>query len=912
MELIYRLKGNEQLLLDNSENVWILEKGSVAVFATYLQGNYQANSLKPANYRRYLFSVEAGEALFGFSPDIISLLAVAIEPSELSQQNLADLISEDKENSQSNCCLESWIKKLRQTFINTYSGAELDWDSLLFKQQETNELAEKLATFHQYFCRYFHFQQQQEIEAAREQFAARQQLDRQVVGGALAKLATIIQPKAQLEVVSGNQPILVAMGAVGKAMGISISPDAGSEDLNRVKDPVEAIARASQIRTRCVTLESNWWRQENGPLLAYTQTDNHPVALLPIPGNRYILFNPVLGNRIPVNQAVASTLTPQAYTLYRPLPRIVKQALELFRFGTKGYHQDIRNLVIIGIIATSLGMVVPQGTRILIDNAIPDSDKLLLWQLALGMFALAFGQAAFSMSQGIIAVRVESAADATLQPAIWDRLLRLSPSFFRQYSAGDLANRALTVSNIRQKLSSGVQRTLLNGLFALLNLALMFTYSWQLALVGIGITLVAVSVTSISSILIVRKSRLQQEIDGELSGFVVQLINGVAKLRVAMAENRAFAAWAEKYSQRIRLKASFQQINDVVSVFNEALPLISSALLYGFAIAFMQMNQANQALQAMVTPEATSSMNPGSAMGAGTFLAFNSAFGIFLKGVTDLSNTLTDILDVVPMWERANPILHAQPEYTPNKTDPGRLIGRVGLENISFRYEKDGALVLNNINLHANPGEFVAIVGASGSGKSTILRLLLGFETPTKGEVRYDGKDLAELDLQAVRRQLGVVLQNGRINSGSIFDNIAAGALVSLSEVWEAVHMAGLTEDIEQMPMGIHTVISEGGSNISGGQRQRLLIARALVLKPKMIFFDEATSALDNRTQEVVTQSLDKLQATRIVIAHRLSSIRNADRIYVIADGQIIQVGNFTELLQQEGLFARLIARQME
>jgi NHLM bacteriocin system ABC transporter ATP-binding protein len=905
MELIYRLKGNEPLLLDDLEKVWIVQNGSIAVFATYIQNNSQTvdkHSLSPT-VRRYLFSVEAGEALFGLVTDNIGLLAVAIEPSELSQQVLSDVVLKNEKIAS---LVESWINHLRQIFSNSYSEAELGWNLLLAKPQNAVELAANLATFHQDFCRYFHFQSQQEIETAQQQFVAREQLNRQVVGGALAKLTTVLQPQKEVELLSSNKPILVAMGAVGRAMGITISPPAGSEDLSRVKDSVEAIARASQIRVRRVTLAQGWWQKDNGPLLAYTQADNHPLALLPTSGSRYILLNPVLGTRILVNKAIASTLAPIAYTFYRPLPKVVKQAVELLKFSIKGYEKDIISLVIVGILGTLLGMAVPQGTRILIDNAIPDSDKLLLWQLALAMFALAFGQSAFSMSQGIIAVRVESAADSTLQPAIWDRLLRLSPSFFRQYSSGDLALRALTVSNIRQKLSSGVQRTLLNGLFALLNLALMFAYNWQLALVGIGITFVAVSVTLVASILILRKSRIQQEIDGELSGLVVQLINGVAKLRVAMAENRAFATWAEKYSQRIQLKAGFQQINDVVSVFNEALPLISSALLYWFAITSIEMAQAMQ------TPEAATNMNSGSAISAGTFLAFNAAFGIFLRGVTDLSNTLTDILEVVPMWERANPILHAQPEYTPNKTDPSRLQGRIALENISFCYEQDGTSVLNNISLHANPGEFVAIVGPSGSGKSTILRLLLGFETPTTGKLYYDGKNLAELDLQAVRKQLGVVLQNGRISSGSIFDNITAGALVSRDEAWEAARMAGLAEDIEQMPMGIQTVISEGGSNISGGQRQRLLIARALVLKPKMIFFDEATSALDNRTQEIVTESLDKLQATRIVIAHRLSTIRNADQIYVIENGQIIQVGNFTNLLQQEGLFARLVARQME
>jgi len=918
MELLYRLKGNEPLLLNDPSQVWIVESGAIAVFATYLQDSSSVNINEGSltGDRHYLFTVEIGEALFGLAVDTIGLLAVALETSELSSKALVELRKES-EDSEITTLAQSWVNNLsqifnhqipnNQTFNQEYLADEMKQNLLLFKSTNSVELTAHLAAFHHDFCRYFHWLKQQEIEILQHQFQAREQLNRQIVGVALAKLGTILESQQQpIELFSHNNPILVAMGAVGREMGITISPPSQVENLNSVNDPVEAIARASQIRIRRITLGNGWWQKENGPLLAYTTAENYPVALLPTSGSRYILFNPVIGRRIPVNKVVAATLKPQAYIFYRPLPQVIKQALELFLFSTKGYEKDIASLVGVGILATLLAMVVPQGTRILIDNAIPDSDELLLWQLALALFALAFGQSAFSMSQGIIALRVESAADSTLQPAIWDRLLRLSPSFFREYSAGDLANRALTVSHIRQKLASGIQRTLLSGLFALLNLGLMFTYNWQLTIVGIGITFVAVLITSVSSFLILRKSRIQQELDGEISGFVVELINGVAKLRVAMAENRAFAAWVDKFSQRIKLKARFQEINDGVSVFNEALPLIASALLYWFAIASMEMAQSAQ------IQGTASHRNLANLITPGSFLAFNAAFGIFLKGVIDLSNTLTDILEIVPMWERANPILQAQPEYTPNKIDPGNLLGCVALDKISFRYKENNSLVLDNISLHANPGEFIAIVGPSGSGKSTIIRLLLGFEKPTTGKVFYDGKDLAELDLQSLRRQLGVVLQNGRINSGSIFLNITAGALITHEEAWEAARMAGFAGDIENMPMGMHTIISEGGGNISGGQRQRLLIARALALKPKIILLDEATSALDNRTQQIVTESLDKLQGTRIVIAHRLSTISNADRIYVIADGRVVQVGNFDELLQQEGLFARLVRRQME
>ena len=294
----------------------------------------------------------------------------------------------------------------------------------------------------------------------------------------------------------------------------------------------------------------------------------------------------------------------------------------------------------------------------------------------------------------------------------------------------------------------------------------------------------------------------------------------------------------------------------------------------------------------------------------GLFFAFNAASSSFIGGVSSLSETVIDILNIVPLWQRAQPIISATPEINPNKRNPGPLSGQFRLDRITFRYQPQGQLILQDISLRAEPGEFIAVVGPSGSGKSTLFRLLLGFEQPESGWVLYDGQDLAGLDVQSVRRQLGVVLQNGRLNSASIFDNIVGNTQLTLDEAWEAAARAGLAEDIQQMPMGMHTVVSEGGSNLSGGQRQRLLIARALALKPKILLFDEATSALDNRTQAVVSASLDLLKVTRIAIAHRLSTIRNADRIYVLDKGRIVQEGNFAQLVRQQGLFAQLMTRQ--
>ena len=295
---------------------------------------------------------------------------------------------------------------------------------------------------------------------------------------------------------------------------------------------------------------------------------------------------------------------------------------------------------------------------------------------------------------------------------------------------------------------------------------------------------------------------------------------------------------------------------------------------------------------------------------AGTFLAFHVAFGIFISAATELSNTLIDALDITVLWRRAKPIIEAAPEIDARKEDPGRLTGALALDHVSFRYQPQGRLILDDVSLHAAPGEFIALVGPSGSGKSTIYRLLLGFESPESGAITYDDQDLARLNVYAIRRQIGIVLQHARIMAASMFENIVSNRSIGMDEAMEAARAAGLAEDITRLPMGMFTMLSEGGTNLSGGQRQRLLIARALACQPRLLLFDEATSALDNRTQAIVRESLNALQVTRVVIAHRLSTIRQADRIYVLEHGRVVQQGSFDELARHEGLFARLMARQ--
>jgi NHLM bacteriocin system ABC transporter ATP-binding protein len=516
-----------------------------------------------------------------------------------------------------------------------------------------------------------------------------------------------------------------------------------------------------------------------------------------------------------------------------------------------------------------------------------------LWQLGAALGAAALGAAVFRVSQGIVTARVETAADAATQAAMWDRLLELELSFFRDYPAGDLQSRLSAVGEMRRLLVGTTLRSVFAVFVVVLDLALLLYYSPRLTVVALGVALLAAAASVAAGGAQVRLARRVHELRGRFFGFMVQLVHGIAKLRVSAAEARAFALWARQYAELLRLEVRQRRIGDVHKVVTIAITASSTIAL--FAVAAPLVRPAGGALPLL---------------SAGAFIAFSVAYGTFIAAITTLSETAADLVSARILHERARPLLEAPREVDAHKADPGQLAGRIRLDRVSFAYRSDGPPVLDGVDLTVEPGSFVALVGPSGSGKSTLFRLLLGFDRPGSGKILYDGQDLAGLDVHAVRRQMGVVLQYGRINAGSLFENIACATRVSLRDAWDAARAASFAEDIEAMPMGMHTVISEGGTNLSGGQRQRLLIARALVHRPRILLLDEATSALDNRTQATVSESLSRLSVTRIVIAHRLSTIREADRIFVIDAGRLVQAGRFAELAAQEGLFARLISRQ--
>jgi NHLM bacteriocin system ABC transporter ATP-binding protein len=494
----------------------------------------------------------------------------------------------------------------------------------------------------------------------------------------------------------------------------------------------------------------------------------------------------------------------------------------------------------------------------------------------------------FEVTRQFAVLRIETKLDSRVQAAVWDRLLSLPPPFFRRFSAGDLAVRAMGINTIRQLVAGATLSSLLTGVFSIFSFAVIFYYSPQLGFLALLMAAIIIGVSLVGGYFQLRYQRRETEVLGRVSSLVLQTLTGIAKLRVAGAEIRAFAVWAEQYTVQKSNAVKAQSASNAVAVFNSASGVLTSLVIFAAVAYFM-----------------------GGSVSTGDFVAFNTAFAQFLFASAGITTAFTTILQAAPYYERAKPILRALPETDTELPDPGELRGRVEVHHIYFRYDPDGPLVLDDVSLRAEPGEFIAIVGPSGAGKSSLLRQLLGFEEPESGSVFFDDHDLAGLNVQAVRHQMGVVLQNGRLMSGTVYQNIAGVSQLTMDQAWEAARMAGLDRDIEMMPMGMFTFMGDGASTISGGQRQRLMIARAIASRPRILLFDEATSALDNRTQAIVSASLENLKATRIVIAHRLSTIINADRIYVLEAGRIAQSGTYAELMEQKGPFRDLARRQI-
>ncbi|HEX6042399.1 NHLP bacteriocin export ABC transporter permease/ATPase subunit, partial [Longimicrobium sp.] len=732
-----------------------------------------------------------------------------------------------------------------------------------------------------------------EEAAYRERLQARERARASEMAQGLARLASTLETdraafgmRMRPPEGPGEDTLFAAFRLVAQAQGLEVEPPAHPVP---VKDPIQGLARACRVRARRVVLREGWWRADNGPLLGRWGDRPVPLALLPARGGGYEAFDPADRSRVRVDEALAQQVGPTAYMVYRPFPAEALTPLAVLRFGLHGCRPDVVTALVAALLGAVLGLVLPLATGLLFESIIPGADRPQLVQMTLVLLAVALAGALFTVVRGVALVRIESRTAAGVQAAVWDRLIALPLPFFRAYSAGDLAMRAMNVDEIRRVMTGAVVTGLLSGLFSLSNLFLLFHYDAVLG--AVGTLLIAVSLVASVGIglLQLRSQRAILTSRSRISGMMLQFLTGISKLKLAGAEPQAFSQWARAFGEQRDRQYRNRSLGIRLAVFNAAYPIVCSIVLFTLAAGRLGTEDA---------------------LGTGEFLGFTAAFGLCLGAVLSTSNAVLQALNAVPLYEQVKPILHTTPEVRPGKDDPGELSGALELQHVSFRYG-DGPQVLRDVSVRINPGEFVAFVGPSGSGKSTCFRLLLGFDTPEVGSVAYDEQDLAGLDVEAVRRQIGVVLQSGRVMNGDLFTNIAGSSPATLDDAWEAARMAGLDEDIRKMPMGMHTIVSDGGGTLSGGQRQRLMIARAIVGRPRILLMDEATSALDNRTQAIVSESLDRLRATRVVIAHRLSTILHADRIHVLVAGEIVESGSYDELMALDGVFAAMARRQL-
>ncbi|MFF1674857.1 NHLP bacteriocin export ABC transporter permease/ATPase subunit [Streptomyces sp. NPDC058256] len=700
-------------------------------------------------------------------------------------------------------------------------------------------------------------------------------------------LASIGKQSAKRPTAADADATYAACKLVAGAAGITLAEAMQSGAESDRLDPVERIAIASRVRTRAVRLDGRWWHDNIGPLVGHRAVSGSPVALLWRRGG-YVAVQPSSGRETPVEKANAGEYEPQATMFYRPLPERKLSPLRLMRFCLQGTGGDMRNLAISGLVTVAIGAIVPIATGKVLGEYVPKAQHSLIVQVCLAIMITSVVSAAFMLLQNLTILRLEGRIEATLQPAVWDRLLRLPTKFFTSRSTGELASAAMGISAIR-RLLAGVGPTLAQaGTIGAMNLGLLLWYSVPMALAAIGMLVVIAAGFLGLGLWQVRWQRRLVVLSNKLNNQAFQTLRGLPKLRVAAAENYAYAAWAGEFARSRELQQKVGRIKNLTTVMGAVyLPLCS-------LLMFM-----------LLAGPARDSLS------AAEFLTFNTSMTMLLTSVTSITGAFVSAAAALPMFEEIKPVFDATPEVRVASTRPGVLSGGLEARGLSFRYSDDGPLVLDDVSFDIRPGEFVAIVGPSGCGKSTLLRLLIGFDKPVSGSVLYDGQDLAALDQSAVRRQCGVVLQHAQPFTGSILDCICGTEPYTPEEAMAAAEMAGLAEDIKRMPMGLHTIVSGSGA-VSGGQRQRLMIAQALIRRPRILFFDEATSALDNETQRTVIESTRALNATRVVIAHRLSTVMDADRVIVMEDGKVAQQGPPAQLLADTGgRLHELVRRQM-
>ena len=718
-----------------------------------------------------------------------------------------------------------------------------------------------------------------------EQIRQRKESDQEVFEDSIFRMASVVLGKQGTGIL--NDERIITKAAIDDIlMYYHYKPSEIPDSLTESEEQLEYCLRPHGLMRRNVKLEEGWYKDAYGPVLAFRKTDGIPVALLPKPFTGYWYKDPDSGEKKNLNKENAANFDADAICFYRPLPLKKLGIPDLIIFLKNCLNTgDYVLLVVLTLLVTLVGMVNPSITKALTGFVRESKSISLLIGTAVFLLSAIISSQLINTVRSLMMNRIEIKTSLSVEAAMMMRVMNLPANFFRDYSSGELSSRFGAVNSLCELLLGNVFSTGLTSLVSLLYVTQIFRFAPALVVPAIAVILASVFFSIISALTQVKISKSVMEKGAEEAGLSYALISGIQKIKLAGAEKRAFARWAGTYSEAAELSYNPPLFIKANSAIASAISLAGTILIYYIAI------------KTKVSPP--------------DYMAFNSAFGSLTGAFAALTGVALSVAQIKPILEMAEPILKTEPESSENKKMVTSLKGNIELSNVYFRYNETMPYIVNGMSLKIKAGEYIAIVGTTGCGKSTLLRLLLGFETPERGAVYFDGKDISKLDLRSLRRRIGVVTQNGNLFQGDIYSNIVISApQLGIDDAWEAAEIAGIADDIRAMPMGMQTIISEGQGGISGGQKQRLMIARAIAPKPKILMLDEATSALDNKTQKQVSDALDKLKCTRIVIAHRLSTIKNCDRILVLDKGNIMEDGTYDELIEKNGLFAELVARQ--
>ena len=718
-----------------------------------------------------------------------------------------------------------------------------------------------------------------------EQIRQRTENDQNVLEDSFFRMASVVMDKWDANRLEDER--LIAKEAIDDILKFYHQKPVEIPDTIRdVNDQLEYVLRPTGLMTREVELEEGWQNDAYGPMLGYLKEAGTAVALLPGTIYGYYFKDPATGKRTRITRKTARLFSREALCFYQPLPMKKLGIPDLLKYMKNSItHGDLVVIVLATLAVQLVGMIEPRVYSLVTGKILEGHNMNLMAGVGVFLLTSAFAAQLIGLVRSLLMQRINTKTSQAVQASVMMRILSLPVSFFRRYSSGELSSRAGSVNSLCSMMLNNILSIGLSSLLSLLYVAQIFSFAPALVWPSLLIILATVVMSLAVSFVQIGISRKRMKLSAEEQGMSYAVINGIQKIRLSGSEKRVFARWGRLYAKGAQLEYNpplFLKINTVITT---AISLIGTIVLYYLAI------QTN--------------------VGVSQYYAFTAAYGRVMGAFSALAGIAVSVASIRPVLEMAEPILKAEPEVAADKQPVDRVTGHIEMSHVSFRYEENTPYVLNDLSLDIKAGEYVAIVGRTGCGKSTLVRLLLGFEKPEKGGIFYDRHDLNSIDPRSLRKHIGVVIQNGQLFQGDIFSNITISAPdLTLDEAWEAAEMAGIAQDIRDMPMGMQTLISEGQGGISGGQKQRLMIARAVAPKPSILIFDEATSALDNKTQKQVSGALDKLNCTRIVIAHRLSTIRNCDRILVMDKGTIIEEGTYDDLIAQNGHFAELVARQ--